>query len=164
MLKPRENIFDKMPKYRVCPASDLGDPSKMDKIERCSKPNEHLEIVYSQHGVASTLTKTIPQMFDEAVKNGQNSIVFAVEESESGNMDINAKDMKWKFYNWKDFDKYVKDISRSLIAMGIKPFDIINLLGFCSPLYVMIQVAIIYSGGMCFVCVFFLWFLFLPLF
>ena len=149
ILSPRQNVFDSMSKYRPCPVSELPPADKLSKIKRCSKPDEDLEIVYSSKGVGSRETMTITDMFDGAVAKGGNRKIFAVERPKKNSKGEQISDeMEWNFISWKEFGQEVELISKAMIAIGIDPFDIVNLLGFCSPEYVMIHLAAMYCGGM----------------
>merc|ERR1719203_2602566 len=57
-VSQRRNFFDENPRYLPPPESSIAESKAMAAIERCSKPSEILEVVYSETGPASEPAQT----------------------------------------------------------------------------------------------------------
>ena len=37
--------------------------------------------------------------------------------------------IKWKTWNWDDYKQEVDSFAKSLISVGLRPFDVVNIIG-----------------------------------
>ena len=140
-LGTRRNFWYEMPQYTQPTADELCDPDEYAKIKRCEKPSDILEIAFAKKGPASVKPQTIQEVWDEAVANVPDLPFIAFEELQD--------DDSWKqvFKTWQQVDSECNRIAKALIEIGIKQFDIVNIIGSCSPMFHYLFFGIIFSGG-----------------
>ena len=140
-LSRKRNFWEEMPRYKKPTRDELPNPNEASKIERCSKPSDELEIVFSKSGPGSVKPITIQELWLEAVKNGGDEPFIALEKLQDDNS------WKFTFTSWRQADDEFNRIAKSLIGIGVKPFDIINIIGSCSPMFHYLFFGVIMAGA-----------------
>ena len=55
--------------------------------------------------------------------------------------------MKYVFKSWHQVDDEFNRIAKSLIGLGMKQFDIVNIIGSCSPMFHYLFFGTMFSGA-----------------
>jgi len=55
--------------------------------------------------------------------------------------------IKWKTWTWDDYKKEVESFAKSLISVGLRPFDVVNIIGFNSPEWFFANFGAMAAGG-----------------
>eukprot|EP01084_Bolivina_argentea_P006103 11547_1 len=137
----KRNFWNEMPAYKKATEQELGDARKLALLERCSKPSDILQVILAESGAASLKPLTIQQLWNEAVENAGDKPCIAVEELQDDGC------WKYVFKTWNQTNNEFDRIAKALIAIGIKQFDICNIIGSCSPMFQYIFFGIIFSGA-----------------
>eukprot|EP01083_Nonionella_stella_P113663 335129_1 len=140
-LAQKRNFWDEMPPYKKATPSQFGDPRKLAALNRCSKPSELLEIVLGATGPASLKPLTIQQLWFKALENAGDEPCLAVEELQPD------KSWQYVFKSWRETNDEFQRIAKALVGLGIKRFDVCNIIGSCSPTFHCIFFGTIFSGA-----------------
>lgn len=95
--------------------------------------------------------RTLPQIFDKTVElHGDKKALLiedipALKKGEKPPPALPLKD--WKFWTYKQYQIDVKKFAKASIAVGLAPFDAINVFGFNSPQWLIAMYGAIYAGG-----------------
>ena len=88
----------------------------------------------SKKGVAALAARTVPFLFEKAVKRCGDRLAL--------------KSCEGKTWTWSQYYEDICTAARSLIAIGFEPHECINILGFNSPEWLILNCAAIFAGGM----------------
>lgn len=109
---------------------------------------------FAEKGLASEKKcphKTIPQVFESALKKFRNKVVLRTENElawKKGEDIPAAKPLsEWKSWTFDEFHKDVRSMAKAVIASGMEPADTVNIFGFNSPEWVISTFGAIYAGG-----------------
>jgi len=94
------------------------------------------EIRYAKTGVGSDKAKTIPELIREAVRRHGKKLA------------IDHQDMKGvtRTWTWEDYDRDVRRVAKSLISIGMKQFDTVNIIGFNAPEWIFADIGTMIAG------------------
>mmetsp|Transcript_49195 Transcript_49195/g.72149 ORF Transcript_49195/g.72149 Transcript_49195/m.72149 type:complete len:764 (-) Transcript_49195:375-2666(-) len=94
---------------------------------------------------------TLPQLFKEAVGEKKDMIALMVERplpAIVGKVVPPALPLaQWKSWTFGQYYDECRTVARAMIALGLEPFDGVNVFGFNSPEWLMGELAAIMAGG-----------------
>eukprot|EP00164_Ancoracysta_twista_P000264 GFYU01000373.1.p1 GENE.GFYU01000373.1~~GFYU01000373.1.p1 ORF type:complete len:733 (-),score=291.21 GFYU01000373.1:191-2323(-) len=115
--------------------SDLCDYDKRAK-HSVIKPDGEMEILRSKTGVASLEPTTVMTVFKRATEASSNQPALKWEENGV-----------WKQYTWLEYYNQVMTCARAFVALGLKPFQSVNIIGFNSREWFIANMGAIAAGG-----------------
>jgi len=110
------------------------------------------DIVVSEKGIASTEPITFGDLFKKLAKNKGDLEALKVERP----CPPLGKDRRappalpladWKTWTYTQYNNDSRVAARAMMAMGLEPFDGVNIFGFNSPEWLMSEVGAIFAGG-----------------
>ena len=110
-----------------------------------TKPDGYIEPKITQFGQSSIAAKTVTQVFQDTVRKHGNRPALHLKTPVEG---VIPND--WKIWTWKEYWDDCYTFAGALYALGIKPFQIINILGFNSVSKWMDGLIFIFI--ICFIC------------
>eukprot|EP00467_Chlorarachnion_reptans_P011450 CAMPEP_0114506266 /NCGR_PEP_ID=MMETSP0109-20121206/11333_1 /TAXON_ID=29199 /ORGANISM="Chlorarachnion reptans, Strain CCCM449" /LENGTH=747 /DNA_ID=CAMNT_0001684837 /DNA_START=126 /DNA_END=2369 /DNA_ORIENTATION=- len=153
------------------PPAKLEDPPQVsddvlpDYSERKSHWTENKEskqeMVFARRGPGSKDTSmggfaptTIPALLKKAAKKFPDTAALRVEFPVPKLVDRKkappSKPLEeWKTWTWKQYYDETYLAAKGLIAVGLEPYDAVNVYGFNSPWWFMSQLSAIFAGGVC---------------
>eukprot|EP01040_Poterioochromonas_malhamensis_P007352 gene7352-7933_t len=108
-----------------------------------TEPHQEINIVVGDKGYAAAPPVTVMQALAETVRKFGNEKALALKRPVNGQVPEN-----WKFWTWNDYYRDAKAFAKTLIYLDVQTHQIINILGFNSPEWVLSVV-----GGMLAGCI-----------
>ena len=92
-----------------------------------TEPDGYLEPRLGSRGIAATKPETVLQVFQRTVEKFGDKGAMYLKRPVNG---VIPED--WKVWTWNDYYRDCSRFAKSLIHLGVRPFRIINILGFNS--------------------------------
>jgi len=100
-------------------------------------PDSCKEPILSAKGIAALAPITVMEVMKDAVKKFGPAVALREQNAEG----------KWREITWNDYYKQVNQAAKSLIRLGLQPFQSVNVIGFNSPEWFIADLAAIFAGG-----------------
>lgn len=97
---------------------------------------EERKVKFSESGSASMTPMTVTQLFSEAVKKYPNHPALKVERNGC-----------WQSLTYQQYYDEVMRCARAFIALGMEPYQTINIIGFNSPEWLIANLGAVAAGG-----------------
>ena len=101
--------------------------SKMSTKHWTTEPDGYLEPRLGSEGIAALKPETVLQVFQRTVEKFGDKGAMYLKRPVNG---VVPED--WKVWTWNDYHHDCRSFAKSLIHLGVRPFRIINILGFNS--------------------------------
>lgn len=109
-----------------------------------SDPWEERPIRYSKKGVGALKPMTMMEVFEKGVKSNPNAIFYRQEVQDSPP----NGEWKWRSFTRKEFYDLTRQTGRAFIALGLKSWESVCILGFNSPEWILADLGAIFAGGL----------------
>ena len=101
------------------------------------EPNEEVRIKVGKEGLSALPPRTIPDLFKEScAKFGSNKMLNVKREG------------KWESISTLQLYEQSMRVAKSLVAVGVKRFEGVSIMGFNSPEWMMSDLGAIMAGGL----------------
>lgn len=92
-----------------------------------TEPDQEISIDIGSNGYAALPPTTVIQVLKDTVAKNPNGNALALKRPVNG---VVPED--WKFWTWSECYQDCRAFAKSLIHLDVKPFHIVNILGFNS--------------------------------
>jgi len=115
-------------KWNPPTADELVDYSSGSGPHYTTDPTEAATVRVAKAGVSALAPRTLPRLFKQAVERSGSKPALKVERGR-----------QWITHTWREYYDESEKVAMSLIALGLKPHDRVNIIGFNSPEWFMAE-------------------------
>jgi long-chain-fatty-acid--CoA ligase ACSBG len=120
-------------------------------------PRKVVKLRYNVDNWTAHDSANVIELFGDAVRDYGDDVAMgsktplnvfnAVEQRLVEFPGYNTGDEKWFTMTWKELHNNVLQCAYSLIKSGVKPFDVVNIIGFNSPQWIIANLGAIFAGA-----------------
>mmetsp|Transcript_16952 Transcript_16952/g.12122 ORF Transcript_16952/g.12122 Transcript_16952/m.12122 type:complete len:673 (-) Transcript_16952:161-2179(-) len=106
-----------------------------------TEPHQEIEVHLTQQGFGAIQPRTVAQVLVDTVGKHGNNRALCLKRPVNGKVPND-----WQVWTWNDFYRDARAFAKTLIHLGAQPYQIVNILGFNSPEWMLSLIGSILAG------------------